>query len=166
MIKTYEGFFDLFKKKKDILSKEQDIRDCLYDLIDDSVSFHLKKSDSGFLPKDGVGHFGFNLYSRPKKTINTLLYGFKMKGISDSYLQNCLLEIKGHVSEIDPDIRLFYIKEFSRKSIDYLVYGGEYFQNWIVIGFSYEDEVKRLNDYVRKNPDDCNWCNHNLVEIK
>jgi hypothetical protein len=150
MIKTYEGFLsNLFKKKKDLLSKEPDIKDCLYDLIDNSIDYKLRKSDEGFL----IMLNNFDLVPRSKKDVDALIYGFSMKEpLNKLEISERLLEIKGHLSDIDPDIRLFYVDGSGTggRKPESLTFATK--KNWLVIGFSYNDQVKLISHYQRKNP--------------
>lgn len=160
-LKKYEGFFDLFKKKKSIDTKESEIHECLYELIDNSVSYRLKKTDCGFLTTLD----DFRIIERPKKEANALIYGFSLINPFDKdYLNDILLEIKGRLSDIDPNIRLFYVRDSgtSGNKPNSFLFVTE--KNWLVIGFSYNDEINLLNNYIRKNPTmmmDNDW-----VEIK
>lgn len=161
MIHKYEGFLNLFKKSKnDLLSKEKDIRDCLYDLIDSSKFYELRESDKGFL----VMLDNFNINPRTKKEVNALLYGFSMKRpVTKSEIHERLLEIKGYLSDIDPKIRLFYVSGSGTDNPkpESLVFSTH--KNWLVIGFSYNDEVSTLNNYIRKNPQE--MLHNDWVEI-
>ncbi len=64
---------------------------------------------------------GFTICERAKgRKVKILLYGFSLiKHMNSEELNNILLEIKGHVSEIDPDIRIYYLKSSKNTLVNY-----------------------------------------------
>ena len=127
-IKTYEGFFDFFKKKEKIKVSFNDIMDCLYDLTDET---RIKNQLNGVREIDGIFAsddvvFKKNLISLDDEfdaMVNDELFrnkNFKVRGntiafkftydpseISDEEVNELLLDCKYKLEMYDCEISFF-----------------------------------------------------------